>query len=256
MKDLVLIKLGGSVITDKSKLFTARVETIKRLVKEIKKKYINKETHLIIGHGQGSFAHIPAAKYQTQKGIVNSNSVFGFAEVSEMAKRPNTILTQEFLKAKIPAVSFSPMSFIYTNKMKVKKILISHIYRAMNLGLIPVVYGDVILDDSKQGFGIYSGETTLDILASKFVKNYRSAKVIYYTDTFGVLDGRGRTIAKITPKNFGKIKKYLKGSGNTDVTGGMVHKVEESLKMVIKLDIEIYIVNGLEQGSYTKICNN
>jgi isopentenyl phosphate kinase len=252
MRNLVLVKLGGSVITDKSKPFTARVEVINRLAKKIIK-YKNKNTDLIIGHGQGSFAHIPAARYQTQNGIINSKSIFGFAGVSEMAKRPNTILTQEFLKLKIPAVSFSPMSFLYTKETKLASFFIKHIQRALEIGLIPVIYGDVILDAGKRGFCIYSGEKTLDILANKLAKFYKKITINYYTDTSGVYDDNGKTVSLITPKNFSEIKKFLKGSRNTDVTGGMIHKVEESLAFVKKLNAEVYIMNGLKEGKVTKI---
>lgn len=245
MKDLILVKLGGSVITDKSKPYTARIDTIQKLAKKIKS-FKNKNTDLIIGHGQGSYAHIPASKYQTHLGIVNSKSIFGFAEVSEMAKRPNTILTQEFLKLKIPVISFSPVSFVFTNETKLNKFLINPISRSLEIGLIPVIYGDVILDKSKRGFCIYSGEKTLDILATKLSKKYKRIMIIYYTDTNGVYDDKGKTIPLITTKNFKEIKKYLTGSGNTDVTGGMIHKVEESLKLVQKLDAEVYITNGFD----------
>lgn len=245
MKDLILVKMGGSVITDKSKPFTARIDVIKKLVKKIKG-FKDDNTDLIIGHGQGSYAHIPALKYQTHLGIVNSKSILGFAEVSEMAKRPNTILTQEFLKSKIPVISFSPMSFVFTSETRLNKLLIDPITRSLEIGLIPVIYGDVILDKAKRGFCIYSGEKTLDILAIKLSKNYRKIKIIFFSDTNGVYDDKGKTIPSITPSNFNEIKKYIVGSGNIDVTGGMIHKVKESLKLVKKLDAEIYIMNGFD----------
>lgn len=252
MKNLTLVKLGGSVITDKSKPFTARIDVIKKLAKQIYK-LKDKNTDLIIGHGQGSFAHIPASKYKTQLGIIDSKSIFGFAEVADMATVPNRILIKEFIKLKIPAVSFSPLSFIYSKETKLKTILINHINKALEIGLIPVIYGDVILDEAKRGFCIYSGEKTLDILASKLSKFYKKIKIIYITDTSGVYDDNKKTIPLITPKNFKDVKKFLQGSGNTDVTGGMMHKVEESLNLVKKLDAEVYITNSIDIKRGTKI---
>ncbi|MEK7168785.1 MAG: isopentenyl phosphate kinase [Patescibacteria group bacterium] len=247
MKDLVLVKLGGSVITDKSKPYTARVDTIQKLAKKIKG-FKNKNTDLIIGHGSGSFAHIPAAKYQTQKGLINKDSVWGLALTADAAIQINRIVITEFIKLKIPIISFAPLSFNYGNK-----ILVDHIQKALDLGIIPVIYGDVIMN-KKQGFEIYSGEKTLDILATKLSKNYKRIKIIYYTDTNGVYDNSGKTISLITPKNFKEIKKYLQGSENTDVTGGMIHKVEESLKLVQKLDAKVYITSGFElKNKGTKI---
>lgn len=239
MKDLVLVKLGGSVITDKSKQYTARVGVIKKLAKKISK-FKNKNTDLIIGHGSGSFAHIPASKYQIQKGLINTKSTWGLALTADAAVQINRIVISEMLKLKIKCLSFAPLSFNYG-----KNILIDHIKKAMVIGMIPVIYGDVVMNE-KQGFEIYSGEKTLDILASKLAREYKKITIIYYTDTNGVYDDKGKTIPVITPKNFPEIKKYLQGSGNTDVTGGMTHKVEESLDLVQKINAEIYIKNGFD----------
>lgn len=239
MKNLILVKLGGSVITDKSKPYTARIDTIQKLAKKIRR-FKNKNTDLIIGHGSGSFAHIPASKYQTQKGLVNKNSVWGLSLTADAAIQINRIVISEFLKLKIPIISFAPLSFNYG-----KIVLIDHIEKVLEIGNIPIIYGDVVMN-KKQGFEIYSGEKILDILASRLAKNYRKIKTIYFTDTNGVYDDKGKTISMITPKNFKEIKKYLQGSGNTDVTGGMIHKVEESLKLVQKLDVEVYITNGFD----------
>src|SRR3989339_1633295 len=239
MKNLYLIKLGGSVITDKTKPFTAREKIISRLGKEIKRKYINKNTDLIIGHGAGSFAHVPAAKYQTQKGIINKNSTWGFCLTADAAIEINRIVVKELLELKMKVASFAPMSFIYEGR-----IITEHIQKALDIAITPVIYGDVIMDRVK-GFHINSGEATLDLLAKKLAKYYKKITVIYFSDTNGVYDSQGRTIEKITPKNFKEVQKYITGSKNTDVTGGMILKVKESLNLVKKLNAEVYIMNGL-----------
>lgn len=246
MKNLTLVKLGGSVITDKSKPFTARTDVIRKLAKKIIK-LKNKNTDLVIGHGSGSFAHLPASKYQTQLGNITKNSVWGFCLTADAAIQINRIVISEFLKLKLKVASFAPMSFIYESKF-----IVDHIKKALDLGIIPVIYGDVILN-KKQGFHINSGEATLDFLARKLKKYYKKITIVYYTDTNGVYDNNGKTIPLITPTNFKNIKKYLTGSSKIDVTGGMIHKVKESLKLVQKLDAEVYIMNGLGRGEITKI---
>lgn len=246
MKDLILVKLGGSVITDKSKPYTARIDTIKKLAKKIKS-FKDKNIDLIIGHGGGSFPHVSAAKYQTQKGVINEGSIWGLSLTADAAIQINRIVIREFLKLKIPVVSFAPMSFIYGNEL-----ILGHIKKSLEIGVTPVIYGDTIMNKS-QGFEIYSGEKTLDILAAKLASLYKKVRIIYYTDTNGVYDDKGVTIPLITPKNFKQVKKFILGSNNTDVTGGMVHKVTESLKFTQKIDAEIYITNGLSRGKFTRI---
>lgn len=239
MKDLILVKLGGSVITDKSKPYIARIDTIQKLAKEIKN-FKNKNTDLIIGHGGGSFPHVPASKYQIQKGLINKDSLWGLSLTADAAIQINRIVVSEFLKLKMPVLSFAPLSFIYD-----KKIMLGPIKKALELGITPLIYGDVIMN-KKQGFEIFSTERSIDILAIKLSKSYKKIKVTFFTDTNGVYDDKGKIIPLITLNNFGEIKKYLQGSSNIDVTGGMIHKVEESLKLVKKLDAEIYITNGFD----------
>lgn len=250
MKKLILIKLGGSVITDKSKPFTARPATILRLAKEIKaaKEKLGKDTVFILGHGQGSFAHIPAVRYQTQRGLINSNSINGFCETSFMAIEPNRIVMKEFLKVGLSVATFSPLSFLFAKDQKISDVMLSGIKRCFDIGVIPVIYGDVIMD-AKQGFCIFSAEKTLGILARELRKDYKIEKIIECGNTDGVYDAEGKTIPEINSKNFEEVKKWITGSKSTDVTGGMIHKVEESLKLAKETGFETVLINGNKKGN-------
>ncbi|MBU0998165.1 isopentenyl phosphate kinase family protein [Patescibacteria group bacterium] len=242
-KTLILVKLGGSLITDKNKAFTAKNDLILRLAKEIKSSLKNSKADLIIGHGSGSFGHIVAAKYQTQKGIINKDSILGFPLVADAARKINVIVMDSLLKVGLKVVSFSPFSFIYTKNEKEESSLIKPIKKALEIGLIPIIYGDVIMDQTK-GFCIYSGEKILNHLAESLKDNYSTIKIIYCGQTNGVYDEKGKTIDKITPKSYGSIKKVLKGSAGVDVTGGMIHKVEEAIELVNRLNVESLIINA------------
>lgn len=149
----------------------------------------------------------------------------------------------EFLKAKLPVVSFAPASFITAKDQKLDQILTSHIKNNLKIGSIPIIYGDVVMD-SKQGFCIFSGETTLDILAKKLMHGYQNIWVILCGDTNGVLDTNGQTISQINKQNFVKISAGVGESTSTDVTGGMLHKVKTSLDLASSFGIKSYIING------------
>lgn len=250
MEKLILIKLGGSVITDKSKPFVARLGVIKRLVGEIKQAVKIYKGKILIGHGSGSFGHTVAAKYKTQEGIVNKDSIKGFSLTADAAVKINRIVVNECLLLGLSVVSFSPLSFIYSKDTKPLVVLTSQIKKALEIGLIPVIYGDVIMDETT-GFCIYSGEKTLDLLASELSKYYKVDKIIMVGDTDGVWDKKGKTIVKITPRNFSGIKKSLSGSRAVDVTGGMLHKVEESLNLA-KKNISTVVINGKGKGNLMK----
>lgn len=247
MEKLILVKLGGSLITDKSKPFTARVAVIKRLANEIKRARKNMSGKMIIGHGSGSFGHTVASKYKTQNGIKNKNSVKGLSLVSDAAVQINRIVMQTLLDAKIESISFSPSSFITASNQNVDRLFAEPIVLAMNIGLLPVVYGDVILDKTR-GCSIFSAEKTLDILAKRLRRDFDVLYIIQCVNTDGVYDENGNTIPKITSKSFIKFKKDILGSRSTDVTGGMLHKVEESLRLASETGIKTIIINGNAKG--------
>jgi isopentenyl phosphate kinase len=255
MEKLIFIKLGGSVITDKSRPFTAREKEIKRLGKEILEARRVFVGNIIVGHGSGSFGHSVAAKYKTQEGFKGKGSVKGLSLVSDAAVQINRIVISNLLKVGLPVVSFSPVSFIYSKEKREEGILMEPISQALKLGIVPVVYGDIIFHE-KKGFCIYSAEKILNLLVEKFKDRYKSVKIIFCGDTDGVYDEKGVTISKITPENFRDYKKDILGSKKTDVTGGMLHKVEESLKIAKGLGIETMIVNGTKKGNlYNAVLN-
>jgi len=250
MSGLILIKLGGSLITDKSKPYTPRLEIISRLAKEIKKAYLE-GFRVVVSHGSGSFGHTLASKYGTAGGIKKKEDIFGLCLVQQDAIAINRIVNKIFLENKIPCLSFVPSSFSFAKNKKLKAIFVEPIVEALKLGITPLVFGDIIMDESR-GCCIFSGEVTLDNLSFALQKKkFKIKKVIQAGTTDGVYDLKGKIISKITPKNFGEIKRALGGANGTDVTGGMLHKIEESLRMA-KRDVKVWIINGLFKDNLYK----
>lgn len=246
MKELVLIKLGGSIITDKNKEFSLKPKNLERLVDEIKKASKLFDGNIVVGHGAGSFAHRPASEYQTKKGLINKNSLFGMSIVEDAARRLNAIVVKKFIDKKLPVFPFSPGSFAISDTKGGVKSYTDPVISAIKINAIPVVYGDVVMD-LKTGFTIFSTEKVLSILAKKLHKNFK-IKMIYVTDVDGVYDESHKTIKDLNSQNFKKIKASIVGAKNVDVTGGMIHKVEQSLLVAKKLKIPTLIINGKRDG--------
>ena len=241
-KELVLIKLGGSLITDKSKPYTSKPRVISRLAKEIKKAHLL-GYKIIVSHGSGSFGHTLASEYGTANGIKKKRGVYGLCLVQRDAMAINRIIHKIFLKNKISCLSFVPSSFSFAKNKKLKAIFIEPIIAALKMNILPIVFGDIILDE-KIGCCIFSGEVTLDNLSSQLKKRgFKIKKVIQCGITEGVYGSGGKTIPRITPKNFRGFRAYISEADGRDVTGGMFHKIEESLKMA-KSGVNVYIING------------
>src|SRR3990167_8430042 len=144
-KPLVFIKIGGSLITDKNKPFSLKHKALKTICQEIKKS-LSYGKKLILGHGAGSFAHVPAKKYQTHKGIINDESYRGIAEVADVAAQLNRIVIKKFLEHGVNAVTISPLSTMLAKNHELSALCSDSLEAILKLGLLPVVYGDQIID--------------------------------------------------------------------------------------------------------------
>jgi isopentenyl phosphate kinase len=238
MKDLVFVKLGGSLITDKSRPYTTRDDVIKRLCKEVHEARKEKGFPLLIGHGGGSFPHVSASRYETHKGVINEKSWEGFVKVQNDAARLNRVVVSSLIEAGERAFSIQPSASCFAKNDRITEWYTKPIEVSVSKGLLPVPYGDVCLDLEK-GCCIISTEEIFRFLA----KELGPERIIMVGKTDGVLDSEGNVIKEITKGNFGGIKKSLMSSdGIADVTGGMIHKVEKAIEM----GIETEIINGLK----------
>ena len=249
-KPLIFIKIGGSLITDKNKPFTLKKKALAIICQEIKKAQKSGK-QLIIGHGGGSFPHFPAKKYQTHKGILNNKSYRGIAEVADAAAQLNRIVIKQLLECGVNAVSVSPLSTMISENHQLKRLCSRSVEELLKLNLLPVLYGDQILD-TKIGCTIFSTEKVLGYLALHLKnKDYQVEQMIHCGQTNGVYDEEGKTIEEINSTNFEQYKQVLGGSGGVDVTGGMIHKVEEALNLA-KQGIPGLIIDGIEHGTLSK----
>lgn len=250
MKKLVLIKLGGSLITDKSRPFVSRPRVIRRLVKEIIEAKKKSGKLMVVGHGGGSYPHVPAARYRTGEGMVNGRSAWGMAKVQDAAARLNRRIVKAFLKAGEKAMSFSPSGLMIAKGGRIEQSFLMSLEKALKWGILPVVYGDAAFDLEK-GCCILSTELVLNELAGRWGTEMTVERTVYAGITEGVYNDKGETVKEITPDNFLQIEKSLGGSAGIDVTGGMSHKVKEALAGA-KTSKEILIINGLKPGNLKK----
>jgi isopentenyl phosphate kinase len=236
----VFIKFGGSLITDKSKPYTARLDVIDRLCGEIHEARTKRVLSLLVGHGGGSFPHVSASQYQTAKGVVDERSWEGYVKVHDDASRLNSIVCEAFARSGELATTIQPSAACVARAGRISEWFTTPIERLLQAGLIPVVYGDVCLDQ-KQGMCIISTEEIFHYLAGSL----NPSRVILLGKVDGVFDRQGRVIPMINRVNLPDTRPALVGSdGVADVTGGMLHKVERSLEMGLRTEI----LNGLTPG--------
>ena len=238
---MILIKLGGSVITDKSEYKKFNREQTTRLCAEM----AASGRGLIMVHGAGSYGHVLAKQYQLQQGLQDFRQVPAAAQVQHDVRELSLQVTEEMIKVGIPAVSVPPGScFVMDNGRLLVKDPES-IKALAHIGIMPVLFGDVVADRSK-GFGICSGDQAMEALARIF----RPDKVIFVSDVDGLYtaDPKKDPNAKLIPEVSGDMLDKLDSELTVaDVTGGIRGKVEEMLN-ICGNDGECILVNGTVPG--------
>lgn len=254
--ELVFIKLGGSVITEKAKPFTERHDVIVRLANEIHSSRTKTGIRLIVGNGGGSYPHIPAEKYQTHLGLNEANGRMGAALVQDAASQLNRIVVNALLESGEPAVSVQPSSAVVAQNSKISDWDLSALKLMLKANILPVTYGDLGMDLIK-GVSILSTEEIFRYLSTKL----SPSRVIIGTNVDGVYDGdpqkntHARKIDLITPKNASEVLPFLGGANTVDVTGGMRSKVLTLIELVKDVDIECEVVNLMIPGALQEILN-
>ncbi len=243
---LLLVKLGGSVITDKAKPFTARLDVIERLTREIHSARHRSGLRLILGHGGGSYPHTPAEEFQVHRGLAGGGGLHGAALVQDAAARLNRVVLKALLDAGEDAVSIQPSACVLTGSSKIIRWDTRVVEEMLEIGLLPVVYGDVVMD-VKQGFSIASTEDLFFYLASRLPVS----RIIVGSNVDGVLNYASKKREKfgvITPSDRPRLTSSLRGAETVDVTGGMKSKVEILLRLAEERGVESEIINALTPG--------
>ncbi|MBC8496226.1 MAG: isopentenyl phosphate kinase family protein [Anaerolineales bacterium] len=243
-RHLQFLKLGGSLITDKTTPRTPRRDVIARLAQEIKSALAESENlRLVLGHGSGSFGHVPAKKYGTRLGVDSAEGWRGFAKVWYEASLLNRIVMDVLHESELPAVAFPPSGAVTASNGQVTNWNLSPLRAALEAGIIPVVFGDTVFDEILGGT-ILSTEDLFTYLARELYPQRISLAGID-EGVWADYPQCTQLIPEITPENWAQVDSALQGSASADVTGGMASKVRQMLDIVEQLpDLEVLIFSG------------
>jgi len=228
---LNFLKLGGSLITDKLQPSSPKLDVINRLANEISKSLKNAPgMNLVLGHGSGSFGHVPASQYGTRGGVHTPDEWLGFIKVWRQANSLNRLVMDALAQCEIPAIPFPASACILAKDSRIVTWNLETISAALKAGLVPVIFGDVVFDEERGGT-ILSTEDLFEHL----VPHLNPARVLIAGLEPGVWADYPkctRLFEKISPADYHNVSKSLSSSSATDVTGGMVSKVEQCLRML------------------------
>lgn len=243
---MILIKLGGSVITDKTRYRTFDSETVGRLCREIRES----GKDVIIVHGAGSFGHVLAKEHDINSGFKDESQIPAVAQICYDIRELNSMVIRELNSAGIPAVSIPTGSCFVMDGRQLIFDNSEPVRRFRSLGIVPVLFGDVVTDRSL-GFAICSGDQIMERLAELF----EPEMVVFVSDIDGLYD-RNPKIER-DAKLYDEVdSRLLKGSSTEssadDVTGGVHAKIEAMLRMCSD-SRDCVLVNGTAEGRLLRL---
>jgi isopentenyl phosphate kinase len=251
LNELVFLKLGGSLITDKGSPQSARERTIRRIAGEIRAALDEvPDLGLVVGHGSGSFGHPTASKYGVQAGLARNSDWRGYAETAIIAGRLNRLVTEALFAQGVPVLPLQPSASALCHDGELVRLEVGPLEEALKRGLVPLVYGDVSFD-AVRGSAILSTEQILAHVATRL----RPSRVILAGSVDGVFmadpvlaDG-AQLLKEIRVSKLTEVEAKLAGSPNTDVTGGMLAKVRTMCQLIEKQPaLSVRIISGERSG--------
>lgn len=266
MKELVFLKLGGSLITDKTQPYTPRLDVMDDIAFQIN---MALQTHpnlrLVIGHGAGSFGHVPASEYRTRDGLpprptplthrerddTEENYWKGYAEVWYQASSLNRHVMNALHKAMVCAISLPPSSSVIASDGQVLIWETTPIRMSLAAGIVPVIFGDVVFDEIRGGTILSTEDLFMHLTRALHPERILLAGI--ETAVWGDFPARTKKIDRITPQSFQEIGEGVGKSAAADVTGGMESKVKQMLELAQEVSgVTIQIFSGKEPGNIAR----
>jgi len=231
MRDLIFIKLGGSLLTDKRRPETARCEVIARLGREVAAVARPRPGGVVVGHGSGSFGHATADRHGLRGALRSDSQIDGVAATRGQAMRLDQLVVEALLAAGCRPFSYAPSSYMMAAAGRPRALRPEPILHGLDLGLLPVVYGDVVMD-REWGASICSTETVFLALVRALLRRGRGVRrVLWLGDTEGVFGADGRVVPRLTVAAARRLLPAVGGAAGTDVTGGMHHRLQTAISL-------------------------
>ncbi len=232
-----ILKIGGSILTDKTQMACARHEEIERVAREI----ATSSEDLILIHGAGSFGHVPAKKY----GLPKRFDPEGLRVTHFCVAKLNELVVSALARAGADPMPVHPLSCTLLKDGRIEDISLCPLKEMVGSGLLPVLHGDVAID-SARGAGIVSG----DQLVSYLAKALKAEIVAVGTNVDGVIF-EGRPLESITRRDLSTLGRALGESSGVDVTGGMRGKLLELLDLA-DMGTSSLIFNASKKGNIAR----
>ncbi|MCE2466972.1 MAG: hypothetical protein J4G06_03030 [Caldilineaceae bacterium] len=250
--ETVFLKLGGSLLTDKTAREVLRANRVESICAQIATVLDERpELQLVLGIGSGSFGHFPAFQYGLAQGAEHPDAWMGAAITADSAARLVRHVTGCLIKAGVKAWSCQPGSAWMAQGRRLRGGPTNVLARALASNLVPVVHGDVMLD-LEQRVCIASTEEIFRFLAPSLRPN----RILLAGEVPGIMScpaeqwRDAKPIPRLQPARSGGLPLVPGASRGVDVTGGMRTKLQLCLEMVEACpEVHVHVFDGRPLGA-------
>lgn len=239
----VLVKLGGSILTEKDKQGVVRRAVARRLATEIAKAQVP----VVLFHGAGGFGHPAAERLPPGRGPLTPERRRGVARVLAGVAALQSEVLAAAQRAALPAVPVPVHLDVTSSAGILDDLPVGRIQALLAEDFVPVLSGSLVRDHD-EGWRVVSA----DELMAELAADLQPRLTVFATDVDGVLDRSGsvlaevRSVDEVVPLDTASASSATPGATGPDVTGRMAGKVRHGLAIA---DVcPVLIVNGNMRG--------
>ena len=226
---MIVLKLGGSVITDKDRPETLDGEALERAADAVASTVETDATDIVIVHGGGSFGHHNASEHGVST-TAGTHDATAALEIHGAMKTLNQFVLMRLLERDVQAIPVHPFSAGYRDEEGRLELPTGQVETLLAEGFIPVLHGDMIAH-AGSGATVVSG----DELVAELARDLEADRIGLCSTVPGVLDNDEAVIERISA--YEDVESVLGASDSTDVTGGMAAKVQALLALEAEASI-------------------
>jgi len=258
-KELAVLKLGGSLLTDKTKPYTLRTNVLASVAREISECMESSLIQsLVLLHGVGSYGHPPVLEYKLHKGFQSKDQLLPLSKTQYTVNEFRLIIVKQLQAAGIPVNLMHPSSAVTSEKMKMTRYFLEPLKGYLSIGMVPLLGGDIIYDTT-MGFSVGSADQLAAIIAHEF----ETKRLIFATDVAGIYEGDPKAdphavlLEEINLNETDQILSRMGKSQMVDASGGMKQKLRtlSICRDKIKRGLEVGIISMMEHGNLKAFLN-
>lgn len=259
-KELTVIKLGGSLLTDKKKPYTYREKVLQSVAKEIRECLDEGLIQtLILLHGVGSYGHPPVLEHNLHKGFLGPDQLLPLSKTQESVATFRHIIVKELQNAGIPVCLMYPSSMVTSEKMRMTSYFFDPLKGFASVGMVPLLGGDILID-SVMGWSVGSGDQLAVIIA----KELGAKRLLFASDVSGIYEADPKLESdanRIDTINLNDLEATLHRMGVSeidDASGAMKGKLKAiaAAKPLIEQGLEVGLLSMMEYGSLKAFLEN